>query len=469
MNPEAVDALRSAIVGEVLLPDHSDYDEARTVYNGAIDRKPSLIVKVRGTADVQAAVRFAVEADLAIAVRGGGHSVAGHGTCDDGMLIDLSLMRAVAVDPEGRRARAQGGALLADLDRECQVYGLATTSGQVSMTGLAGLALNGGMGALQRKLGLTCDNLLAAEVVTATGEVVRASEREHSELFWALRGGGGNFGVVTWFEFALHPIGPTVLAGMVVHTMDGAIELMKFHRDQMGGLPTDLSLDLLFLSTPPLDSVDPELHGFPIAGLFIRWFGDIAEGWKVIRPLQEFGQPVADTTTEMTYVELQTMLDELNPYGNQHYWTGEYLPELTDEVIDVLHGIGDSRPSPYCIVQVIPFDGKPTEIDPDATAFAHRSESWLIHILGQWLDPADSEANIGWVKSWGEALRAHGAGETYLNLVTDDEAIDRVERFWNDARRSRLAETKRIYDPDNRFRFNHNIAPASSVESGVAR
>lgn len=452
----------TGFAGDVITPDHPEYEQARRVYNGMVDRRPALIAQCRGVADVVAAVRFARHEGLPIAVRGGGHSVAGHGTCDDGVVIDLRHMRGVEVDPQTRTAWVQGGATLADVDRDTQLHGLALPTGQVSMTGIAGLTLNGGMGMLQRKYGLTCDNLVAARMVTPEGELVTASEQENQDLLWALRGGGGNFGVVTSFQFRLHPVGPLMVAGLVAYPIEAAADVLAFLRDFIADAPEELSADAIFQFAPPLDAIPEEFRGRQVVGIFVRWCGDVEEGMRVVRPIQEFGEPVLNFVGPMPLVMVQSMLDPLNPDGNLHYWTGEFLPGFDQKEIDVLAQIGATLPTHYSIMQVIPFNAAPTRVAPDATAFAHREESWLIHVLCQWAEPADTERCMAWAKDAGAKLREIGAGDTYLNLVTDDEATDRVRAFWNDARLSRLAKVKAQYDPENVFRFNHNIKPEAS-------
>jgi hypothetical protein len=456
----ALDALRHTLVGEAFAPHDTGYDEARKVYNGLIDKRPALIVRCRGVADVQAAVRFAAAAGLPVGIRGGGHSVAGHGTCDGGVLVDLSAMRAVLVDPDERTAWVQGGATLREVDVETQVHGLALPSGQVSATGIAGLTLNGGMGMLQRKYGLTCDNLLEARLVGAEGQLLHASETHNPELLWALRGGGGNFGVVTEFRFRLHPVGPIMLAGLVAYPVDDAGAVLAFLRDYIATAPEELSADVIFQFAPPLDAIPEEFRGRLVAGVFVRWCGGMEEGWAAIRPIQQFGDPVLDFVGPMPLTAVQSMLDPLNPNGNLHYWTAEFLPDMDSAAIEAVAKIGAGLPTRHSIIEVIPFNAAVTRVDPQDTAFAHRSESWLIHVLGQWQDPADTERCRSWAKQAGADLRAVGSGgRAYLNLIMDEETTDRVNAFWDDARMSRLAAVKASFDPHNVFRFNHNIVP----------
>ena len=458
---QAIDHLRDRVRGEVVRPGDDAYDHARSVHNGLVDRRPALVVRPRDEHDVSAAVATAASAGVPIAIKGGGHSVAGHGTCDDGMLIDLSLMRGVDVDPDARVVRVQGGALLSDVDGATQKHGLATPTGQVAATGIAGLALNGGLGAMQRKYGLTCDNLLAAEVVAADGRLVRATESENGELFWALRGGGGNFGVVTAFEFRLHELGPMIAGGLIGYPIEQAPSVLEFLKGFIADAPEELSADAIFMAAPPIEGVIPDdMVGENIVGIFLRYCGDPDEGLEVVRPVREFGEPVLDFVGPIPYLTIQSMLDPLNPRGGLNYWTGEYVPDLDAKAIEMLTTHGSTLPTRQSIIQVIPFNAAPTRVPPDATAYAHRAESWLVHYLGQWEDPADTERCRDWVRAAGRDLHALGSGDVYLNLVTDDEDTDRVRAFWDDSRMARLAAVKAQYDPDNLFRFNHNIAPA---------
>ena len=463
VNDRAIDRLRDRIRGDVIRPGDPTYDEARSVHNGLIDRSPTLIVRPRDAADVSTAVTFAGSAGLPVAIKGGGHSVAGHGTCDDGLLVDLSLMRGVKVDPRARTARVEGGALLGDVDIATQEHGLATPSGQVAATGIAGLTLTGGFGAMQRKYGLTCDNLLSAELVTADGRLVTASAAENEELFWALRGGGGNFGVVTTFEFRLYELGPMVAGGIVGYPIDQATEVLEFLNGFIATAPEELSADAIFMMAPPIDDIVPqEMRGQNMLGVFLRYCGPPDDGLEVVRPVREFGEPMLDFVGPIPYLTIQSLLDQLNPRGGLNYWTGEYIPDLDAKAIELLTQHGSNLPTRQSVIQVIPFNGAPTRVASDATAFSHREDSWLVHYLGQWEDPADTERCREWIRSAGGDLRAMGTGDVYLNLVTDEEDVDRVRAVWDDRRLSRLAAVKAEYDPDNLFRFNHNITPATT-------
>lgn len=467
MDDKVVKVFQAGFPGQVIRTGDPGYDSARMVHNGLIDRRPNVIVRCRGAADVADALRFAQDENLPVAIRGGGHSVAGHGTCDNGMLLDLSLMRGARVDPDSRTVRVAGGATLGDLDRETHLCGLATPSGQVSKTGIAGLTLSGGLGMLQRKYGLTCDNLLSVDLVTANGELVHASESRNAELFWALRGGGGNFGVVTSFEFRAHPV-TSVLAGLVAYPIEEADEVLKYLRDFIEDAPEELSADAIFQHVPPMPRIPEEHYGKLVIGIFLRYAGTPEDGERAIRPVQEFGKPLINFAVPMDYVTVQSMLDPVNPYGYLNYWTGEFLPALGRAEIETVTRIGGRLPSQHSIIEVIPFNAAPTRVSPDATAYAHRRPSWLIHVLGQWADPADTERCRGWARDAGAELRAFSNGDSYLNLVSDDEDTDRVRAFWSERRLERLARVKAEYDPGNLFRFNHNILPARETDAAAA-
>lgn len=453
--------LRSQLIGRLLLPEDPLYEHHRQVYNGAIDRRPAAIVVCRGVTDVQRAVTFAHQLGVPIGIRGGGHSVAGHGTCDGGLLIDLREMHGIWVDRREARVWVQGGATLRDLDAATQVMGLAVPTGQVSATGIAGLTLNGGMGMLQRRFGLTSDNLQAVRLVDAAGVLREVDDETDPELMWALRGGGGNFGVVTDFCFNAHAVGPEILAGMIAWPVDRFDDVLACLDHVMGDAPLELSADIIFQQAPPLEVFPPELLGSQLAGIFIRWTGDLDEGATVVDRFRSLSDPVLDLVAPMTYADVQRLLDPLNPDGNGHYWTGSFVRRMDAETRQVLGRLGSTLPTPMCIIEVIPFNGAVTQIKPTATAFCHREESWLVHILGQWADPAEEQKVTHWVRQAKQALATLGySGESYLNLVMDDETEERVEAFWQGDRMRMLSSVKARLDPGNVFRYNHNIAPA---------
>jgi len=443
--------------GRLIGLDHPDYDSARAVWNGAIDRRPRLIARCIGAADVVAAVRFARDHDLEIAIRGGGHNVAGTAVCDDGIVIDLSAMRAVRVDPAGRRAWVQGGARWGDVDRETQAYGLATTGGIVSHTGVAGLTLGGGIGWLMRKYGLTVDNLLAAEVVTADGKFLRASEDQHTDLFWALRGGGGNFGAVTSFEFRLHAVGPTVLAGPVLWDATDVREVLRFYRDFVRDAPDQLATVVRFGAAPPLPEIPEHLHWRPVVMVGSCYAGPIDEGEHVLCPLRGYLTPLLDLIGPTSYVDFQSALDSTVVHGWNYYWKSTHLPELRDELIDVIAGHAFSCASPRSYMAMFHLQGAVHRVAGGATAFGNRQASHAITLDAVWRPGEDlGDRDIAWTKRFFAALGPFRDG-VYVNFLGGDEDPDRVREAYGDSVYDRLVEVKTTYDPDNVFHHNHNI------------
>ncbi|EFW91082.1 FAD linked oxidase domain-containing protein [Haladaptatus paucihalophilus DX253] len=456
----AVEDLRETLRGTLIRPTDEDYDEARGVWNGMIDRHPALIVQCSGTADVIVAVNFAREYDLEIAVRGGGHNVAGTAVCDDGIVIDLSAMRAVWVDPLARIARVQGGALWGDVDHEAQAHGLATPGGIVSHTGVAGLTLGGGIGWLMRKHGLTVDNLLSADMVTADGEFIRASEDEHSELFWALRGGGGNFGIVTSFEFALYPVGPTVLAGPVIWAADDTAAALRFYRDFVQDAPDELGTVVRLGPIPPLSVVPEELHWRPAVAINACYTGPVEEGESVLRPLREHGTPLLDLVSPKRYVAHQSGLDSTVLHGWHYYWKSTDLPELSDDLIEVLVNHAFSTKSPRSYVVLFHLGGAVSRVPGDATAYASRNAPHNININGVWRPDEDfAESETTWARRFFDALEPYREG-VYVNFLDVDDDTRRVREAYDEQTYQRLAEIKAEYDPDNVFHLNQNIEPA---------
>jgi len=447
--------------GELITDGHADYDTARAVWNGAVDRHPRLVARCSGTADVVAAVRFAREHDLEIAVRGGGHNVAGTAVCGDGLVVDLSAMRAVWVDPATRTAGVQGGALWGDVDHETQAHGLATTGGIVSHTGVAGLTLGGGIGHLMRSHGLAVDNLLAAEVVTADGSVVRASATEHPDLFWALRGGGGNFGVVTSFRFALHPVGPTVLAGPVFWAAEDTAAVLRFYRDLIGEAPDELGTIVRLGTVPPLPVVPEELHWRPAVAVVCCWSGALDEGERAVGELRRFGTPLVDLIAPTPYVAFQSGIDSTVPHGWHYYWKGTNLAGLSDDVITVIADHAYAAGSPRSYAALFHIGGAVARVPRDATAYAGRDVAHTMSIDGVWLPEESGEhaaAETAWARGFLEALRPHHAG-VYVNFLDADDGTGRVREAYGDRTYRRLAEVKAKYDPDNAFHHNKNIRP----------
>jgi FAD/FMN-containing dehydrogenase len=448
--------------GRLISADDAGYDSARALWNGAIDRRPQLIARCIGTADVVAAVRFARDRDLEIAIRGGGHNVAGTAVCTDGMVIDLSAMRAVRVDPKGRRAWVQGGALWGDVDHETQAHGLATTGGIVSHTGVAGLTLGGGVGWLMRKHGLTVDNLLAADIVTADSELLHASEHDHPDLFWALRGGGGNFGVVTSFEFRLHSVGPTVLAGPILWDAADAGEVLRFYRDFVRDAPDELGTVVRFGTAPPLPVIPAELHWRPVVMLGTCYAGPIEDGEQVLRPLRACRTPRLDLVGPTPYVGFQSALDSTVVHGWNYYWKSTHLPALRDDLIDVIaeHAFAGSSPRSY--VAMFHLKGAVSRVAEGGTAFGNRQAWHAITLDGVWRPGEDfGDRDTAWARQFFTALGRFREG-VYVNFLGGDEAPERVREAYGDSVYDRLVDVKTKYDPDNVFHHNQNICPRLS-------
>jgi FAD/FMN-containing dehydrogenase len=456
-----VDAVGGSFRGELLLPTSPGYEIARRVWNGAIDRHPAYIARCAGVADVVAAVRFARDHDLEIAVRGGGHNVAGTAVCDDGLVIDLSAMRAVAVDPVQRTALVQGGALWGDVDHETQAHGLATTGGIVGHTGVAGLTLGGGVGFLMRKHGLTVDNLLAAEVVTAAGGIVWATADEHPDLFWALRGGGGNFGVVTSFRFALHPVGPAVMAGPVFWAADDTANVLRFYRDFAAAAPDELGTVVRLGTIPPLPVIPDDLHWRPAIAVACCYAGGVEDGKRAVRDLRRFGAPLVDLLAPSPYAAFQGALDDTVPHGWHYYWKAANLARLSDEVIDIVAEHAYAARSPRSYAAMFHMGGAVARCPHDATAYAARDIAHNIIVDAAWLPDEFGEHAAGetaWAQGFLEALRPHRGDGVYVNFLdADDDA--RVFEAYGDQTYRRLAGVKARYDPDNAFHHNKNIRP----------
>ncbi|WP_234363562.1 FAD-binding oxidoreductase [Streptomyces sp. TN58] len=448
--------------GRLITADHAEYDTARAIWNGAVDRRPRLIARCGGTADVAAAVRFARAHDLEIAVRGGGHNVAGTAVCDDGIVIELSAMRAVSVDPADHTARVQGGALWGDVDHETQAYGLATTGGIVSHTGVAGLTLGGGIGFLMRTYGLAVDNLLAAEVVTADGSALRASADEHPDLFWALRGGGGNFGVVTLFRFALHPVGPTVLAGPVFWPAEDTADVLRFYREFAAAAPDALGTVVRLGTVPPLPVVPPELHWRPAVAVACCYSGPVEDGERAVRPLRRFRQPLVDLLGPAPYAAFQAGLDDTTPHGWHYYWKATDLAGLSDDAIAVIADHTYRAGSPRSYVAMFHLGGAVARVPRDATAFAGRDTVHNIVIDAVWLPGESAEHAVpetAWARRFLRALEPHRASGVYVNFLDADDGAGRVRAAYGEHTHRRLAEIKAKYDPGNAFHHNKNIHP----------
>jgi FAD/FMN-containing dehydrogenase len=454
-----VAALRASVQGAVLGPAETGYEEARRIWNGMIDRHPALIVRCAGPEDVAAVVRFARERGLPLSVRGGGHNVAGHAVCEGGIVIDLSALNTVRVDPQRGTVRAGGGALLGDVDRATQEHRLAVPMGVMSRTGIAGLTLHGGMGLLTRKWGLTSDNLLAAEVVTADGRVLTADEHHHADLLWALRGGGGNFGVVTAFELRAHPLGPDVWIGLVLYPVEAAPEALAFLRQCMSDAPDELMALAAFWSAPNEEFIPEAQRGAPVLALVACYAGPLEEGEAAIQPFREVGPTIADLSGPMPFVEAQRLFDPDYPDGRRYYWKSIYLRHLGDEVVQALAGHAARRPSPLTSLDIWALGGAMGRVPPQETAFAIRDAPFLVGIESNWVDPADDEANVAWARDVYRDLQRFSPGGAYLNFPGfGEEGAALLERSYG-ANYRRLRSIKASYDPDNLFRHNLNIRP----------
>jgi FAD/FMN-containing dehydrogenase len=452
----AVDELRLRLAGGLHEPGDPAYEETCTLFNSMIQRRPRWVARCAAPDDVVAALAFAREHELDVAIRAGGHSVAGMSLCDRGLVIDLRLMNDVHVDPERRVARVGGGAIGSELDRATTAHGLATTGGRVSTTGVAGLTLGGGSGWLERKHGFACDNLIAAELVTADGELVRASDDEHPELLWALRGGGGNFGIVTTFEFRLHPIEHEVLAGLVVHPADRGRDLLRLFRDVMRGAPEELSLAFMYFTAPDEPEIPQELRGKPAALLAGMYAGPVGEGEEALRAVREFGPPAADLFEPMGYADFQCSLDD--PPGYRNYWTAEHLNDLTDEAIELVAARAEELPPGPSQIFIAAWGGAVARATGEDSPLAIRDAAFVVHPLLLWEDPTDDEAMMALGRACREDLREHATGAVYLNFI-GDEGGDRVRAGYGDSH-ERLARIKAEWDPGNVFSGNQNVRPA---------
>lgn len=442
-------ALRKSFRGELIDREHAGYEMARRVWNGNIDRRPALVARCTGVADVQCAVELARVHGIRLSVRGGGHSAPGYGTNDGGLVIDMSPMKGIRVDPQTRTVRAEGGVLWRELDRETQVFGLATTGGTVSNTGIAGLTLGGGLGWLMGKHGLTVDNLISADVITADGTFRQASATNHPDLFWALRGGGGNFGVVTSLEYRLHPV-TQVLGGLVLYPLDQARDVLRFYRDFCRTLPDEAEAYAALLTAP---------QGMPVVALLLGYNGPIEDGEKVLAPARRFGTPIADLVGPMPYVARQTMLDAPNAeHGLHRYWRSAFADEISDAFIDVLAEGAATFTSPLSSLILFHMHGAATRTSPTETAFAARRPLWDFDAVGQWPDAASSDQHVRWVRTLWARLEPHLLGTVYTNHAAADDRPETIRASFGE-NYARLQQIKSIYDPTNLFRINANIAP----------
>jgi FAD/FMN-containing dehydrogenase len=453
-------ALRGAgFRGEIVERAEKRYDELRAVFNGMIDRRPALIARCGDAHDVAAAVRFARARRLPVSVYGGGHNVTGNAVCDDGVTLDLRPMKRIAVDPAARTCRAGGGLTWGELDAATQEHGLAVTGGRMSTTGLGGLIVGGGSGWLERKLGYAVDNLLSVELVTADGTVRTASEREHPDLFWGTRGGGGNLGVATEFELRLHPIGPLVLGGIVLYAADAAPAVLANFRDVMLHAPDEVGAGIALLTAPPLEIVPPALHGQPVVGIIACYAGPPDEGEDALRPLRAFGTPAADLIGPLPYVALQQLIDDGYPAGMRNYWTGDFLTGLPDAAIELICRFHRSAPSPLTEILVLPGGGAAARVPDGTMLLAERGAPFNLHITSLWKDAGDDEANIAWTRALGNAMKPFATGRVYVNFI-GDEGHERVVASFGREGYARLQALKNRYDPENLFASNQNVPPS---------
>jgi FAD/FMN-containing dehydrogenase len=445
----AIQDFSAGLRGALLRPGDVGYDVARQVWNGMVDRKPAFIVRCAGVADVVHAIGFVRTNKLLVSVRGGGHNITGNAVCEGGLMIDLSSMKGIRVDPVRRTVRAQAGVTWSELDHETQAFGLATTGGTVSSTGIAGFTLGGGLGYLMRRFGLACDNVLSADIVTADGQLRTVSATEHTDLFWGVRGGGGNFGVVTSFEYRLHPVGPLVLGGLILHPLSRAREVVRLYRTFTHAAPDELTTLLGFLTLP---------DGQQAVALIVCYSGPLALGEEATRPLRTLGAPLADTVAAVPYRMVQELFDPAYPPGRLNYWKSSFLPDLTDDAVETLIDHVSAMPSPLSAVALEQLGGAVSRVDPRETAFSERSARYNLLITSEWTDPAESARNIQWTRELWTAIQPFTKDRVYVNYLDSGEE-DRIRAAYGAETYERLVALKNKYDPTNIFRLNHNIKP----------
>jgi len=457
LDRKSLERLIQSMRGDVILADDPRYEAARTIWNGMIDRRPAVIARCAGADDVGQAIAFAREHDLPLAIRGGGHNIAGSALCNDGVVIDLSTLRAVHIDPGRRRATVEPGARLADFDREAQAFGLATPLGINSTTGVAGLTLGGGFGWASRKYGLTIDNLVSAQVVTADGRQVTASAADNRDLFWALRGGGGNFGVVTRFEFELHPVGPEVFCGLVVFPFEQASSILRKYRDFVAAMPAELNVWVVLRQAPPLPFLPESVHGKMVVVCPVFYLGDPDRGRQLIEPLRRFAPVLGEHVGPTPYVAWQQAFDPLLTEGARNYWKSHDFAELSDGAIDTTVAYAGKLPSPQCEIFIGLLGGEVSKVAPEATAYAHRQAPFVMNVHARWESASDDAACIGWARDFFNASAQYATGGVYVNFMTQDEASRVADAYGPNL--ARLKQVKKAFDPQNVFRLNQNIAP----------
>ena len=455
--PEALQAFKAAFKGAVLSREDAAYEETRKIWNAMIDRRPGLIARCSGTADVVQAVRFARQHGLLHSVRSGGHNIAGLAVCDGGLMIDMSLLRGVWVDPAARTARAQAGCTLGNLDRETQLHGLAAVLGFVSETGIAGLTVGGGFGYLTRQHGWTCDTLLSMEVVTADGKLVRASADENEDLFWGLRGGSGNFGIVTSFEYKLFPAGPEILGGAIAWRGEDAQQVLETYREISTAAPRELTLVAALRIAPPAPWLPKEIHGKPLAAIFACYSGKVEDGERVLAPLRKMGSPVADIIMRRPYVQMQSLLDATQPKGRRYYWKSHYLAKIGRDTIALATEHAKRIASPHSAILMFQVGGALNELPEGHSPAGNRDAAYVLNIAGSWEKPEDDAANMQWARDTFQAMKPCSTGGTYINFLTEEEGADRIEAAYGRATLDRLAAVKRKWDPDNFFRHTKAV------------
>lgn len=454
---EPIEKLKTSVKGRVVLPDDPNYDEVREIWNAMIDHRPAVIVQCAQADDVAYAIAFARENKLEISVRGGGHNIAGTAVCDNGVMIDLSMMKNVCINAHNRRAYVESGTTLGDFDQVAQMDGLATPLGNVSETGVAGLTLGGGFGWLTRKYGMTIDNLVSAEVIAADGNKIRASEKENADLFWAIRGGGGNFGVVTEFEFKLHPVGPEILAGFIAFPFSQAKQVLTQYRTFAASAPEELAVYVAITKAPPVPFLPEKAHGKEIVLLLVCYVGDIAEGEKLIEPLRSFGDAYGEQIGVHPYVEWQQAFDSMQSRGARNYLKSLNLTELRDKVLDAIVDFASKLPLPECSIAIASVDGALNRVPADATAYYHRDVKFLLNVDGRWHDVAQDGIGIKWARAFFQASTPYASAGGYVNFMAAEEG-DRVAAVYG-ANYDRLVQIKKRYDPENIFHLNQNIKP----------
>ena len=458
LDPSAISALRSRLRGPLLLPGDPGYDDARSLWNAMIDRRPALVIRCLGVGDAVTAVEFVREHGLALTIKGGGHNISGLAVADGAVMLDMSLMRGVRVDPAARLAWAQAGCLLGDVDRETQLHGLAAPLGFVSTTGIAGLTLGGGFGYLTRRFGWTCDNVVAFDVVTADARIIRATETEHPDLFWALRGGGGNFGVVTGFTYRLAPVGPEILGGAIAWRAEEAARILEAFQTLGEESPTELSVAAGLRKGPPVPWLPEAVHGQDIVACFVCYTGPVVDGERLLAPLRRLGRPVADVIQRRPYVAQQSLLDATQPKGRRYYWKSEFLPGHEGELLDRARAHAERMVSPHSLVIFFPLHGAIDRLPADHSPFGNREARSVFNIAASWERPADDAANIAWAREAWEDLRRFSTGGTYVNFLTEEEGSDRIRAAYG-RHYERLAAVKAEWDSSNLFRHNKNIPP----------